>query len=715
MSSVARSAAHRWRFLRLGGFDQVLLETPEDLVNLGSLDPKLWVALAAPVKGTEFDPRTLALLDTDHDGSIRVPEIVAAAEWAGRLLRDRSPLARADGVVPLAAIDDTHDEGRHLKASARRILDAAGKTEATAIAPADVQDVAAIYAQMRCNGDGLVPAELADRPDDAAAIEAILATLGGEADRGGNAGVDAARIERFFDDAAACLAWHEKGEADSAVRALGADTSVAAEAFRAVRAKVDDHFTRSRLAAFDPKAAVALSPAEATYGGLGSALLAPSLAEIGALPLAAVDATARLPLTTGLNPAWQKAIAALAEKAIVPILGARDALTLEDWARVCRTFDAHEAWMSARPDTPVATLGVESLRTHAVTGRRERLLALVALDAAAAPEADGIAGVERLARYCRDLLPFARNFVNFSTFYTGGRAVFQAGTLYLDGRSCDLTVSVLDAAKHAALATRSGVYLAYCDCVRPGGETRSIAAAFTDGDSSELFAGRNGVFWDREGRDWNATIVRLVEHPISVRQAFWTPYRKVGRFIGDQIRNFASARSDATDAHLSAGVEANVTASMAAEPRPPGPPPPTDMGRSVGIFAAVALALGALGTAVTAIVTGFLGLSAWQMPLVLLGLMLLISGPSMLLAWLKLRRRALGPLLDSNGWAVNARARINIRFGRALTGMARLPPGAERSVADPLKEKSTVWTWVLLLVVALAVGAGLRWGHLLRL
>ena len=135
----------------------------------------------------------------------------------------------------------------------------------------------------------------------------------------------------------------------------------------------------------------------------------------------------------------------------------------------------------------------------------------------------------------------------------------------------------------------------------------------------------------------------------------------------------------------------------------------------MGIFAAVALALGALGTAVTAIVTGFLGLSAWQMPLVLLGLMLLISGPSMLLAWLKLRRRALGPLLDSNGWAVNARARINIRFGRALTGMARLPPGAERSVADPLKEKSTVWTWVLLLVVALAVGAGLRWGHLLRL
>lgn len=72
-------------------------------MNLGSLDPKLRVALAAPVEGTEFDPRTLDLLDTDHDGAIRVPEVVAAAAWAGHMLRDRSPLARADGLVPLAA------------------------------------------------------------------------------------------------------------------------------------------------------------------------------------------------------------------------------------------------------------------------------------------------------------------------------------------------------------------------------------------------------------------------------------------------------------------------------------------------------------------------------------------------------------------------------------------------------------------------------------
>ena len=62
------------------------------------------------------------------------------------------------------------------------------------------------------------------------------------------------------------------------------------------------------------------------------------------------------------------------------------------------------------------------------------------------------------------------------------------------------------------------------------------------------------------------------------------------------------------------------------------------------------------------------------MPLAILAVLLLISGPSMILAWLKLRQRNLGPILDANGWAVNARAKINIPFGASLTGMAKLPP-----------------------------------------
>jgi hypothetical protein len=88
--------------------------------------------------------------------------------------------------------------------------------------------------------------------------------------------------------------------------------------------------------------------------------------------------------------------------------------------------------------------------------------------------------------------------------------------------------------------------------------------------------------------------------------------------------------------------------------------------------------------------------------------MLLISGPSMLIAYLKLRQRNLGPILDAGGWAVNTRAMLNIPFGATLTRVAELPQGAQRSVRDPFAEKKAPWKrWAILL--ALFVALGMAW------
>lgn len=701
MNDSAKSL-HRWRFFRVGGFDQVRIDTADDLVSLGQLDPKLWVALACPVNGVEFDIRTLTLLDTDNDGFIRVPEVVSAAAWAGSVLKDRSPLVAANGVLPLAALNDHTDEGKQLLASAQQVLASLGKPDAASISVTDTADIAAIFARMRHNGDGLVPVELAADADDAATLQKIIDTLGGSADRSGKPGVDEARINAFFDDAAALLAWQDKGAADAAVSALGSDTVAVGNAFRAVRAKVDDFFTRVQLAAFDAKAAAALNPPEGAYLALTASTLAASRAELVALPLAAVAAGAALPLKSNLNPAWETAVFALRDLVVARIVGPRDALGLDDWKKISATLDAHEAWQASKPASAVAAVDLDLLRKLATAERRARLLALVAADKARAPEADGIAALDKLLRYCRDLLPFTNNFVSFREFYMRRKAVFQAGSLYLDGRSCDLTIKVLDAGRHATLASLAGVFLVYCECVR-GSAKMTIAAAFTDGDADQLRVGRNGVFWDRAGNDWNATITKIVENPISIRQAFWSPYRKIARLIGDQMNKFAASKTDAVDKQLTTGVETKAGA-VTAPAAPAAPPAPFDIAKFAGIFAAIGLAFGAIGTALAALVTGFLSLKAWQMPIVLFGVMLLISGPAMLLAALKLSKRNIGPILDANGWAVNARARINIPFGTSLTGVARLPEGAERSMVDPYAEKKPVWPWIAGIVLLAIIG-----------
>ncbi len=701
------SNLHRWRFFRAGGFDQVRLDTGADLANLAQLDQKLWVALSCPTQGLELDSQTLALIDSDADGHVRAPELIGAIDWAKARLKSPDTLI-ASGPLPLSAIDDSHETGRLLLNAARQILQSLGKPDATAISVEDCADNARIFAGMAFNGDGIVMPGV-HAPAINEVLTTIIQSLGGQADRSGEMGVDRATLDRFFDEGGALVTWRQVPQTQPDCLPLGDQTGPAYAALSAVRDKIDDFFMRCRLATFDPRAANLLNGGEDDLRAIGGQLLNDSAdGHIAALPLAYVRQGGTLPLNDGVNPGWAAAMAALSDLVVRPILGERAQLTEPEWQSLKQRFAAYQAWLAAQPATPLDQLPAETLAPLVQGDLRAQLSDLIDQDEAAATEAALIGDVERLVRYVRDLAKLANNFVSFTDFYTRrDKASFQAGTLYLDGRSCDLCVKVLDPGRHATLAALSGVYLVYCECTRPG-EKMTVAAAFTAGDSDQLMVGRNGVFYDRQGRDWDATITKIIDHPISIRQAFWTPYKKLTRLIGEQAQKLAAAKAKASDdltvqAVTKAGDKATTGAPGNGAGTPP-PPAPFDAAKFAGIFAAVGLAIGAIGTALASVVTGFLGLKAWQMPLALIGLMLLISGPAMALAFFKLRNRNLGPILDANGWAVNTRARINIPFGTALTQTAKLPEGADRALTDPYAEKKTPWG-LYVLIAAIVLGA----------
>lgn len=701
-ASVDTNSVYPWRFFRSGGFDQVRIETADDLRHLAELDQKLWSVLACPTSGLEFDSRTLQLLDGDGDGRIRAPEVIAAVRWVCKVLKDPGCLFAGASALPLSAIAADDDEGGRLLATARRMLAYLDKADAEAIAMDDVADTTRLYAPDHYNGDGIVPVELAADADTSGLIALIIEHLGGKDDRSGKPGVDTDGLAAFLAQAQAVADWQAAAAGDR-VLPLGDDTAAAAALFEAVREKVDDYFTRCKLAAFDERAADALNPADSAYASLTGEMLDAGSAGIGALPLARVAADAMLPLTNGLNPAWAAAVAALRDGVVKPVFGDVDMLSEVQWRDLSGRFTAYRDWQAAKPASSLTALAADELRALLDGPAPASLATLIEADLAAETAAAQIEAVERLVRYNRDLVTLLRNYVSLSDFYQGGRkAIFQAGTLYLDQRSCELCLKVADMGRHAALAPLSGTYLVYCNCERQGEAPMTIVAAMTGGDADEMMVpGRNGVFYDRQGRDWNASVVKVVENPISVRQAFWSPYKRVARMIGEQIHKFAASRDKAVEAKAAAGV---ADAGAKAEAPAPAAAPAFDIAKFAGIFAAIGLALGALGTALAAVVTGFLSLPAWQMPLVIGGIMLLISGPSMLLAWLKLRQRNLGPLLDANGWAVNTRARINIPFGAALTGVAMLPEGASTSLSDPYAEKQSPWGTWLFLAIVLIVG-----------
>jgi hypothetical protein len=210
----------------------------------------------------------------------------------------------------------------------------------------------------------------------------------------------------------------------------------------------------------------------------------------------------------------------------------------------------------------------------------------------------------------------------------------------------------------------------------------SIVAAFTDGDSDNLIVGRNGLFYDRKGRDWDATITKIVSNPISIREAFWSPYKKLMRLVEEQV----AKRAAAGEADATAKLDKTATATANVDKTKKDEVKKID----IGTVAAIGVAIGGIGAMVTGLMASFFGLGMW-MPVGVVAAVLLISGPSMILAYLKLRQRNLGPILDANGWAINGRARINVPFGAALTHVAALPAFSERTLEDPYAEKGRPW------------------------
>ncbi len=686
---------HLWRFFLAGGTDQVFLDRPEDLKALAELDQKLWVALACPVSGLEFDEKTLRMLDSDADGRIRVPELLAAIAWLSTCLKDIGSIKAGADSLPLSAINDAGEEGRRLLDLAREILRTKGRADGDSISVSDLADMEAFVAASRFNGDGVIIADSAGDDSARTLIEEISACVGAVTDRSGNPGIDQARIDRFFKEAADLAVWRAKGKSGAA-GPLGEKTADAHAACQAVRVKVDDFFARCRTAAFDGRAAALLNRSEAEYAPLADKTLSTGMPELVNFPLARAEGGRALPLGEGVNPAWADAIARLYKQAVKPLLGSRSSLSEEDWRGLLEQFAEQEEWLASKPATKTETLGTERLAAILSGGGRAALAALIQKDLAEKPKFDSIFGLEKLLRYNRDLQRLLENFVSFADFYGRKRkAVFQAGTLYIDGRSCELCVRVDDAGKHASMAGVSQTCLLYCDCTRRGAsaEKVTIAAAVTGGDSDNLMVGRNGVFYDRAGKDWDATVVKIIEQPISIRQAFWSPYKKAIRFIEAQIAKFASDREKSNEAAAEAGVAGA------------GKAQPFDAGKFAGIFAAIGLAMGALGAAFGAVVAALSRLPWWQLPIAAAGAVLLISGPSMIIAALKLRQRNIGPILDANGWAINTLVRINIPFGEALTRIAALPPGAERGLNDPYAEKSGAKKWVALAVFLTLAGA----------
>ena len=707
MAIIKKDQKYKWNFENIGGCSRVKISSGQDIAHLDELDVKMWTVLSCPVKGLEIEEKSLKYMDRDSDGKIRVNDVISVAKWMTGALKNADLLLEGKDAINIDEINTENETGLKLSKAAKQILCNLGK-EGNCISLADTADSAAIFAKTRYNGDGVITVTSTDDAAEQEVIAAAVASTGGTKDRSGEMGVTAAQLEAFYTELKAYSDW-----CAAEVEAPFADkTDAVIAAYQALDAKMKDFFMRNRLATFSPDSTSALDVQTSRIEAISADNLSAKADEIAAYPIARITGKEELDLAAAINPAWAAQFQVVKEAAVA---ADKKTLTEADWAAIGAKFAAFVAWKAAKAGASVEKLGIAKVNEMLQQDKKQALLDIVAQDLALKEEAENIEMVDMFLHMLRDFYRLLKNFITFHDFYDKDKkvgAIFQSGTLIIDQRACRFCMEVSNMAAHNASAATSGMFLVYCDCTTKSSPAkRQIVAAVTVGEVGSLIVGKNAVYYDNAGVEWDAVVTKVVDNPISVMQAFWNPYRRMSVAVENLINKSAAEK----DAKMMANATAKINAAPTALPAAPAAgaegeakptvTPPFDIAKFAGIFAAIGMAVGMIGSALAALAKELFALTWWQMLLTFVAILLIVSGPSMIMAWMKLRRRNIAPLLNANGWAVNATAKISIPFGETLTDVAKYP---KLKLKDPYaKAGMPAWAKVLITLVilgAIAVG-----------
>lgn len=709
---------HVMTFRRYGRSLHYRIRTAEDLRHVPDLDDAHWVATGAPLDSLQTDRTFLDWLDTDGNGRLMCFEVKQAIQWLFDVLREVDGIAEGRDVLALSAVNEEHPEGAKILRSAGKILARLGAVESGEISLDQVRQIKAEVEAAPVSEKGVVLPEAAEQPEIRQFLSDVVFATGGAAHPGGAAGVGRDQLDAFFEAAEAHLAWRAradlpKGKGKSAkttpVMPLGADTPAAFAPYAALADRVDEYFAQCEAVALDGRAAGRFRPTEEQLEQMDLSGTEQIAAFLSAAPLADPRGDFVLDFEGEVNPHYAPALAELRTRTVAPALGEdRPELAKADWQRVKEFYAAHAAWRADKAGQHVEPLGPENLREYLDKPQyRETVQALIAASAETAFVLDNIRLVEKVLLYQANLLRLANNFVSFPYLYDpADRAMFELGSLVMDGRRFEFCVSVPDRKEHVKIAREGNMYVMYLQTLPTDGTTPiEIAVAVTSGGQGKLHVGKRGAFEDIYGRQYDVRVAQIVANPISLGEAFASPFKRLGRLIGGKIESIATKAEKRLDQQASATFDTvkDGEAPQATKGKNDAKPQAAAGGGmgAGGLIMGGGVALAALGSSLAYIFKSLADVGTLKLLIGLAIAILAVILPTSILSILKLRRRDLSSVLEGGGWAINARMRLTRNLSRTFTRRPAYPKGAWGVCW---------WQWSLPVVLLLAAGlAALGW------
>lgn len=704
-SFLGISQSQPFWFKRYGRTYHLKIENAEALAQVLELDEAHWVATNAPIETINTDSVFLDLFDVDKDGRIRTAEVKQGIRWLFDHLQDTSGVRPGNTTLDIAAIRVDAPQGKRIHRSAMKIFIRKRSSAPPGVTLEEVRRIKKKEEEGGIDKPGLVLPTAA--PDDQLRefLEDIIATVGGEPHPGGASGVTRECLEQFLQEIRTYHDWLiqadlPEDQSSSPVMPFGRETPAFYTLFSRLREKIDQYFALCNVMYISPAIADHVRQRELQRNELDFSNAHAVTMFLAEAPLAQPAASDVLDFETTINPHYAEDLDQFRTKVLSLILGSTPKdLSSKQWGSVKERFISYQNWFDSKPEVKVESLSSDKLRRYLDNAHNIAAVhRLIQESYKTAFVLDNIRLVEKLILYQAYMIPFVNSFVSFPQLYDpNDRALFEMGTLIMDGRHFTLGVRVPDREQHIKFSDASNIFVLYVEISAHEGEPLyEIAVPVTSGMRGNLQVNKRGIFKDIHGRDLHAEVVRIVENPISFFEAISAPFQRLGRAITIKLDEISSKAEEKLEVM---STKAMTTVGAELKKQEAKVPAKRTTQTTGGLLAGGGIAIAALSSSI-AFITKTLSDLSWITVLGgLFAAAMAVMLPTAFVAYLKLAKRDLSAILEGSGWGINARMKLTHK--QALTFTLK-PPYPSHSKGIIIRRR--YWWILVILAVAVVIG-----------
>ena len=673
----------KFKMVNYGESYQLSIASLDDLKAIDNTHEAFWVATNAPTDKLNCPQEFIDILDRNNKGRILSSDLKKSVSYLLKNLKSNTSLG-----VDSIALDDLSKEGQELFADGmREILKNLEKGENENLSLTDLNREAEIVGNGLSNGDGVIPPGKKLSKELQEFIQTIILVTGGTKDINGKDGVNSQQLQSFITQVTDAALWRSEEIQNSSLKPFGENTSSIYGALNSIKKEIEEYFQLCKLLNFNNSFERDIDPLSCPADVYDSRENIEKY--LSQNPIAKPREDLVLDFNAKLNPYFAPKLKYFQQT----LDSSTESLTYEEWQLLLNKIAPYEAWQSREIDSSLARMDLEKLQSFVESPLRDDLKKLLDQDSALAQKLNKRHEIKELILLRQNLLTFCNNFVSFPHLYDPQkRALFEAGSLTIDGRIFNFNIPVKDVKQHSAMAERSGIFLIYLEVsCTPNDKNFFICTPITSRRIGLLGVGKRGVFLDLEGKEWDARIVKVVENPVSLTEAALAPFKKLSKILFGAVDKISSGtekqlEKQFTDATSKLQKNVNSSLSEQTATATKAAAPTGTKTREILLTGSVTFA--ALGSSFAYISNTFAKLE-WEQGLAALAIgLLIITLPVLLVASVKLHRRNISSILEASGWAINARMRLTRKLARILAPRPTSRNPVDKSNKDLLKNFS---------------------------